>query len=91
MADISGELTNEVQVSYLSGRMAVGARCEGVYQRFMVSENVKMPPLQEIPEVLDGQVDGQQLTVVRAVARFCWLQSSGEKRERTPLSINILL
>ncbi len=48
----------------------------------MVSQHVKIPVFQKVSEVLDGQVDSQQLAIVRAVACLSWHQSS---RKNCPL------
>ena len=51
MAQVSGELTNEVKVLNLSRGMPIQPRGECVNQRFVVCEYVEVSPFQEVPEM----------------------------------------
>ena len=53
MAQVSGELTNEVKVSNLSRGMPIQPRGECVNQRFVVCEYVEISPFQEVPEMFN--------------------------------------
>ena len=51
----------------------------GSNKRFVVCEESELPALQEEPEVADGGVGGQQLSVKGRVLDLCWRQLFGEK------------
>ena len=57
----------------------------------MVGQHCEWSTLEEIPEVLDGGIDGEQLATERAVVPFCGGQFPGEERQRAPLTILMLL
>ncbi len=54
MANICSELCYKVEMSGLSGGMAVVVGFQREGEGFVISENVKMSPLHEMPEVSDG-------------------------------------
>jgi len=45
----------------------------------MVRKDMKISILEKISEVLDSQIYSQQLSIVRTVTGFRWLQGFGKK------------
>ena len=57
----------------------------------MVGQHCERSTLEEIPEVLEGGIDGEQLATERAVVPFARRQLAGKESKRTPLAILVLL
>lgn len=70
MAQISGKLTDEVEVPDLPRRMPIQAGGECKSEGLMIGKDVKLSPFQEVPEMLDSQVYGQELTIVHTISCF---------------------
>ena len=54
----------------LSWSVLAGARRKGVSERFVVCEDVEFTTLYKKTEVLDGFVDCQKLSIIRAISSF---------------------
>ena len=62
MPDVGRELADVVQVPYRLFRCVMVRTNEGKGERLVVREDDKVPALDLRPEVLDGLLDGQQLS-----------------------------
>ena len=56
MPEVGSVLGNEVEVSCLTWRVLVGMGEEGVYERFVVGENVELSAFHEVSEMFKGQI-----------------------------------
>ena len=63
VAEIRGELRHKSQVTLLPGGPWWGDTVQGGNQWLVISENAKLPPLEEETEMAEGEVGGEQLTV----------------------------
>ena len=91
MADVHGELWNEIQVVKLARWALVSLLVEGKGEWFVVHQDGEMPGLQHVMEVPHGLVDHQELPVVRTVFLLRWAQLPGEEGERLPDVLHSLL
>lgn len=57
----------------------------------MVCQDVKIPPLQKVTEVFDGQEDSKEFTIVCTISSFCGFERLREEGKRLPLSTHALL
>ena len=56
MPEVGSVLGNEVEVSCLMWRVLVRMGVVGVYERFVVSENVELSAFHEVSEMFKGQI-----------------------------------
>ena len=61
---------------------------QGVSQRFMICEHVKVTSFNEVSEVFHGQIHCEEFTVESAIPHFGWL---GEVSNWMPVTVNELL
>jgi hypothetical protein len=80
---VGGELGYVGQVSCLP-RGALGGGPEGRGQRLVVREDVERPPLEMVPERLDGEVDAEQLAVKSGLLLLGVGHLLGEVGHRAP-------
>jgi hypothetical protein len=66
-------------VTLLAGRLRRRDADHGGDEWLVVCQESELPTLQEEPEVADGGVGGQQLSVEGRVLDLCWRQLFGEK------------
>ena len=69
-------------------------RVEGMYQRLVIceyGEYAEVSPFQEVTEVSNGKLNSQKLSVKGVVMCLCRCHLFGKERDRTSLTINILL
>ena len=57
MSNCRGKLGDVVELSRLPRRVIIGAGIESIRQWFVICEDMKVPTLQEMTEILDCQVD----------------------------------
>ena len=57
MSNGRGKLGDVVELSHLPWRMTIGVGVESIHQWFVICEDMKVPNLQEVTEMLDCQVD----------------------------------
>ena len=91
MTEVGCELGNEVQVPHLSWRVPVCTGRESIGQWFVVGEDVKFTTLKEVTKMFEREIDSQEFTVKRAVTGLSRFQSLRKERDRTPLTIAVLL
>ena len=84
MPDVRGKLGNKVKMPGQLGQ-------RGIDRRLVVCAHMELSAFQELAKMLDGQVDGQQLSVKRAISGLGQLQSPREERDGTPLTIAIIV
>ena len=72
MMQISGELADEVKVPDLPRRVSVweGSKC--INKGFVICEDMELSSFQEVPEMFDSQIYGQEFSIIRTVACLCW-------------------
>ena len=58
MSDVWGKLGNVVEVTNLTGWVAIGAGVESESEWFMIREDMEGAAFEEVTEVFDGEVDG---------------------------------
>ena len=81
MSQVGGELGNKIKLADLSGRVMVstGVQCE--CEGFVVGLNVELTSFHKMPEMLNGHVHCQELSVKDAVAGSWWFQFLGEEKD----------
>ena len=60
--DVGGELGDEGEVARLSRRL-IGRAGQSATKWLVIRPNGERPPFQEMPEVANGEIDSQELTV----------------------------
>lgn len=78
MADVRGKLGDESEVPRLA-RAIIRCGSHGNRQWFVVGVDDEFSALQQVPEVADHQIHGQQLPVESAVVKLCTSKSPREK------------
>ncbi len=63
----------------------------GLRQRLVVREDVKFPPVQQVPEMPHTEVGGQQLVVESWVLQLSRIQLLAKKCQRSPTAAGVPL
>ena len=76
--DVRSELSDEVEVTNLSRRVAIWSSIESISKGLVISTYVKLTTFDKVSEVTNGEVDSEQFPVKRAVTGFGWFQCLGK-------------
>ena len=79
MTDGGGELRYVVELTSLTGRVAVGASVQCKCEGFVIREYMKMAAFEEMAEMFDRKIHSQQFPVKGTVACLCGGYLPGEE------------